>query len=182
MHDMTAANLRSAFGGESMANIRYLIWGAKAAEDGFPNVGRLFTAVSRAEQVHAANHFEALKDQAGAFLVPSMAGFGLGGTSENLAGAVEGETFEIEEMYPTYLQDAKFQSEGQARKTFHYALEAEKIHARMFAEAKKAVEAGKDPSLGPIQICLVCGHTVEGDAPEKCPVCGVGRDKFQTFA
>ncbi len=182
MHDMTSANLRSAFGGESMAHMRYKIWSAKAAEEGFPTVSRLFMAISRAEQVHATNHFEVMKDEAGAFLVPSMAGFGLASTSENLAGALEGETFEINEMYPVYLQDAKFQSESQAGKTFHFALEAEKIHARMFTEAKKAVDAGEDTSLGPIQICLVCGHTVDGDVPEKCPVCGVGRDQFQTFA
>lgn len=27
MRDMTAANLRSAFGGESQAHMRYIIWG-----------------------------------------------------------------------------------------------------------------------------------------------------------
>ena len=28
-------------------------------------------------------------------------------------------------------------------------------------------------------VCTVCGYVYEGDsAPEKCPVCGVGADKF----
>ena len=27
-------------------------------------------------------------------------------------------------------------------------------------------------------ICTVCGFTSEGEAPEKCPQCGVGKDKF----
>ena len=28
-------------------------------------------------------------------------------------------------------------------------------------------------------VCTVCGYVHEGDsAPEKCPVCGVGADKF----
>ena len=102
MHDMTAGNLRSAFGGESMAHMRYLIWGHKAEEEGLPNIARLFRAVAHAETVHATNHFKELRDEASAFLVPSMAGFGLGATSENLEGAIEGETFEVNEMYPAY--------------------------------------------------------------------------------
>jgi rubrerythrin len=182
MHAMTAANLRSAFGGESMAHMRYKIWGAKAQADGFPNVARLFRAVSAAEQAHATNHFKAMADVAGAFLVASGAGFGLGPTSANLAGAIEGETFEIEEMYPAYLAVARDQGEQAAIQSIHYAISAEKLHAALYAAAKKAVDAGKDFAIGPIQICESCGYTVEGDAPGKCPVCGVGRDKFQTFA
>ncbi len=33
------------------------------------------------------------------------------------------------------------------------------------------MDAGKDPELDVIQVCGVCGHTLEGDAPETCPVC-----------
>ncbi|MFW6164395.1 MAG: rubrerythrin family protein, partial [Planctomycetota bacterium] len=139
-------------------------------------------AISYAEEVHAGNHFDAMADEAGAFLVASMAGFGLGSTSENLAGAIEGETFEIQEMYPTYKQTADFQGEKDAVLSCHYALEAEKIHARMYADAKKSVDAGKDIELGPMQICANCGHTLEGDAPDRCPICGVGADQYVEFA
>ncbi len=182
MHDMTAANLRSAFGGESMAHMRYKIWAAKAEKDGFPNVARLFRAISSAEQVHATNHFTELRNEAGAFLVPSMAGFGLGATSENLQGAIEGEMFEITEMYPVYKETAKFQAEQGAEVSFHYALSAEKIHAAMYKKAKEAVDAGKDVELGPVQICSVCGYTVEGKIPDKCPICGSPGEEFQSFA
>ena len=182
MHAMTAANLRSAFGGESMAHMRYKAWGAKAAADGFPNVGRLFTAISYAEQVHATNHFKAMADEGGAHLVVSGGGFGLGSTSANLAGAIEGETFEIEEMYPAYMAVARAQGEKAAIQSIHYAVSAEKYHAALYAEAKKAVDAGHDMKLGPVQICGVCGHTVEGDAPDKCLICGAARDQFKTFA
>lgn len=54
---MTSEFLHSAYGGESMAHMRYLIWGDMAAKEGFPNVARLFRAISDAEQVHATNHF-----------------------------------------------------------------------------------------------------------------------------
>ena len=27
-------------------------------------------------------------------------------------------------------------------------------------------------------VCTVCGYTAEGSAPEVCPVCKAGKDKF----
>ena len=181
MNDMTAANLRSAYGGESQAHMRYKVWGAKAKEEGFPNVARLFQAISYAEEVHASNHFRELATESGDFLVASMAGFGLSGTAQNLQGAIDGENFEVRQMYPAYIAVAKDQNEKGGMLSFHYAIEAEKIHAALFTEAKQAVEAGEDMAVDTVQICEVCGHTRLGEAPDKCPVCGRGREVFRAF-
>ena len=27
-------------------------------------------------------------------------------------------------------------------------------------------------------VCSICGYVAEGEAPEKCPVCGACKDKF----
>ena len=62
-------------------------------------------------------------------------------------------------MYPTYLLVAKDQGENDAVRSFHYAVEAEKIHADLFTEAKKAVDAGKDYELEYVSVCSVCGHS-----------------------
>lgn len=181
MNHMTAANLRSAFGGESMANMRYKIWGKTALKEGFKNVARLFEAISFAEEVHAGNHFKELEYVKGDYLVASQAGFGLTRTSENLQGAIDGENFEIEQMYPSYIAVAKEQGEKGGLLSFHYALEAEKIHSAMFTKAKQDVDKGKDMDLGDVQICTICGHTVDGPIPEKCPICGVTHELFVTF-
>ncbi len=86
-------------------------------------------------------------------------------------------------MYPTYLETARFQGEKGAEQSFSYALSAEKTHAALFEKAKAAVDSGgKDMTLGPIQVCSVCGWTHEGDIPDRCPICGAPREKFQTFA
>ena len=96
MKAMTAGFLRSAFGGESQAHMRYLIYAGQAEAEGFANVARLFTAIAHAERVHATNHFTALRGERGAFDVTSGAGFGLTTTAENLDIAIGGERFEIE--------------------------------------------------------------------------------------
>lgn len=168
MRQMTEKNLRDAFAGESQAHMRYLIYASKAEEEGKPNVAKLFRAISFAEQVHAANHLRTLGE--------------IGDTADHLQKAVEGENFEIEEMYPAYDVVAKLQEERTAVRSVHYAIEAEKIHAAMYTEARQRVKEGKDIELGDMYICPVCGYTVESDAPENCPVCGVVKDKFVKFS
>ena len=180
-NDMTAQNLRSAYGGESQAFQRYKVWGDKAEKDGYPNVGLLFKAIAYAEQVHASNHFEALDNCMGDFLVASGAVFGIGSTAENLEGAKAGEDFEIDQMYPTYNLVAKDQQENEAVRSFHYALEAEKIHSKLFGEAREAVLDGQDYELETVSICEVCGHTVVDGTPDECPICNAPKEEFKVF-
>lgn len=183
MHAITASNLRNAHGGESMAHMRYKIWTDVALREGLPNIARLFRAISSAEVVHGSGHFRELGSQLGDSLCASMAVFGLGGTSQNLQGGINGETYEITEMYPTFLETARLQGEKGAQLSFHYALSGEKTHAALFQKAKTALDStGRDAPLGPIQVCEVCGWTYEGDRPDECPVCKARKEKFTTFS
>jgi rubrerythrin len=167
MKKMTEKNVGDAFAGESQAHLKYLIFSKRAEEENKPNIARLFRAVSFAEQVHATGHFKILGD--------------LGSTVENLQNAIDGENFEVEEMYPAHDAVAKLQGEKDAIRSIHYAIEAEKNHAAMYLEARQAAKEGKDVELGAIHVCPVCGYTVEGNAPDSCPVCGAPRAKFVKF-
>ncbi|ABR50509.1 Rubrerythrin [Alkaliphilus metalliredigens QYMF] len=178
---MTADFLRSAYGGESMAHMRYLIWGEVADKEGFPNTGRLFRAIGYAEYAHADNHFRELGDQKGDYTVPAGAVFGVGKTVENLQGGIDGELHEIEQMYPVYLETARFQKEKGAERAFHYALEAEKIHAKLFKEAQEAAKQGKDYDIGGIYVCEICGHTATNERPDRCPICGAKEELYKAF-
>lgn len=178
---MTAQNLRSAYGGESQAHMRYKAWAIKAEKDGFKNVANLFMAISYAEEVHATNHFKALKDEKGDFQVTAGAGFGLGTTSENLQGAINGENFEVEQMYPAFMAVADMQGEKKAKLFMEYAIEAEKTHSVLFTKAKEAVDAGNDFSEEEIHVCPICGYTIGSEDLEACPVCGVKRERFISF-
>lgn len=182
MNAMTSSNLKSAFGGESMAHMRYLVWGEFAKKEGFPNVGNLFIATAYAEQVHAHNHFRELKDQVGDADVTAGAGFGLTTTSENLQGAINGEKHEVEQMYPAFMAVAELQGEKGSLRSFKYAIEAEKTHITLFSAAKAAVDSGVDYDQDTVHVCNVCGHTLAGDLTDSCPVCKVGVNMFKTFA
>ncbi|MEA3239019.1 MAG: rubrerythrin family protein [Candidatus Bipolaricaulota bacterium] len=167
MRPMTEENLKAAFAGESQAHMRYLAFADAAEKEGKANTARLFRAIAYAEQVHATNHFRELG--------------GISDSAANLQEAINGETFEVEEMYPAYDAVAKLQGENGATRSIYYAIEAEKIHAEMYKEAKAKADAEQDVEIGKVYICPVCGYTVEGDAPDKCPVCGAPREKFVEF-
>ncbi len=167
MREMTQANLEAAFAGESQAHMRYLIFADKAEREGFPNVARLFKAIAYAERVHATGHFMALRS--------------LGKTADNLEAAIGGETYEVDEMYPAFEAVAKLQNEKAAVRSNNWAMEAEKVHAEMYGQAKSAVENGKDAEVGQVYVCSVCGWTGEGEAPDKCPLCKAKKEKFSTF-
>ncbi len=178
MNAMTAENLRSAFGGESQAHMRYRIWGDKAKKDGFPIVARLFMATSDAEEVHATLHFKALKNEGGDFLVASGAGFGLGSTSDNLQGAIDGELHEVNQMYPAYIAVAEMQEEKAAISSMRFAIEAEKVHAELFTKAKQAVDAGNDLEAKVVELCPVCGFITLTGEENKCPLCNAKKELF----
>lgn len=158
----TTENLKEAFAGESQAFQKYTAFAAKAEKEGLTNIARLFRLTAQAEQIHAAGHFKALD--------------GVGSTAENLQAAIDGETYEAEKMYPPMLEQAK--EEGhRAKVMFKFAVEAEKVHAQLYGEALAAVKAGKDLDTD-FFLCPVCGHIEFGEAPEKCPICGVPGKKY----
>lgn len=167
MREMTEKFLGEAFAGESMAHMKYQLFADKADEEGLTEMARMFRAIAYAEKVHAGNHLDVLGS--------------IKSTSDNIQTCINGETFEIEEMYPAYNATAKLQDEDGAVRSTYYALEAEKIHADWYIKSREAVDKGEDVKVGAIQICSVCGHTREGDAPDKCPICGASRDKFRQF-
>jgi rubrerythrin len=167
MKIMTKENLKAALAGESQAMLKYLAFAAQAEKEGKPNIARLFRAIAYAEEVHATNHLKELG--------------GIGNTVANLETGIAGEDFEVEEMYAAYLLVAEAQEEKGAMRTMTYAIEAEKIHADMYTDAKEAAEAGQDIGTAEIHICPVCGFTHIGEPPERCPVCNVKREKFRVF-
>ncbi len=179
---MTSDFLHSAYGGESMAHMRYMHWAKVAEKEGFPNIGKLFVAIAHAELVHAGNHYREIGgDKPVDYTVTAGGVFCYGTTVENLQGGINGELHEVEQMYPVYLNAAEFQNESGAKRTFHYALEAEKIHADLFAQAQAVAKEGKDMELKNVYVCPVCGHTVLDGAPDKCPVCGAKKEMYKEF-
>jgi rubrerythrin len=167
MKKMTHTNVQDAYAGESQAHMRYLNFAERARKEGFVNIARLFEAASFSEQVHASTHLNAMD--------------GVQSTSANLATAAGGEQFEIEEMYPVYIDVAKLQGEAKPERSMQRALAAEKIHFNLYQKAAVDSSAGKDIEAVAYYVCPVCGFTMEGEAPDVCPICGVKHELFKKY-
>lgn len=162
VQEKTLKNLKDAFAGESQANRKYLAFAQKAEEEGLAQEAKLFKAAADAETVHAHNHLRAMG--------------GIKSTKENLKEAVEGETYEFEDMYPPMIEQARQEGENEAMASFNYANKVEKVHAQLYRKYMDNLGNNEDTD---IFVCQFCGNTVEGEAPDKCPVCGKPREIFK---
>jgi rubrerythrin len=167
MKKIVEENLKSAFAGESQAHLKYQAFADKAESEKLPNVARLFRAASFSEKRHATNHLRVMA--------------GVGKTADNLKAALEGESYEVATMYPDFIRVAEEQNEKEAVRVNREALEAEKVHAALYQKAIKGLDQGMDLEATPIHVCGVCGFTVEGEAPDKCPICGAPKAMFKKF-
>jgi len=104
---------------------------------------------------------------------------GIRSTRDNLGVAVEGEHHEFTEMYPSFIEQARAEGNDKAQVSFDYANKVEKIHHGLYQKALKALEAGQKLKDEPYFVCQVCGNTVAGEAPERCPICGAPRKMFK---
>jgi rubrerythrin len=162
----TTDNLKAAFAGESQANRSYLAFGKKADEEGFAQVAKLFRAAAAAETVHAHNHFRTLGN--------------IKATAENLKTAISGENHEVVSMYPEFIKQAEAEGDKKALTSFQWAWEVEKTHEKLYQAALDNL--GKPGESFDYWVCLVCGHTHEKGAPDKCPVCGAPASRFERVA
>lgn len=159
----TLKHLMEAFAGESQANRKYSAYAKKAEAEGKVNAAKLFRAASEAEAIHAQRHLEV----AGKIL----------STADNLKDAANGETYEFESMYPEFLKAAEEEGNKDAVRTFTYAMEAEKVHAKLYKEALEKVDDKEEVFY---YLCPVCGN-IEKSVPEKCSICGAPGSKFIKF-
>jgi len=164
----TQEDLKAAFAGESQANRMYLAFAKKAESDGLLQIARLFRAIAEAETIHAHAHFRVMG--------------GIKSTEENLQAAIEGERYEYQEMYPEFLETAEGEENKPAVFSFKNALAVEEVHHGLYSQALEAVRQGNDLPEAKIYVCPVCGHTVIGEVPDRCPVCNVPGSKFADIA
>ena len=158
----TEKNLLDAFAGESQANRKYLAFAKQADKEGHTQAARLFRAAAEAETVHAHAHLRTLG--------------GIKSTAENLKEAIDGETHEFRDMYPTMIGEAKEEGNKAAERSFTYANAVEEVHAGLYQKALDSLDSPDDVDC--YYVCSVCGYTCENEPPDICPVC---RAKSKAF-
>ena len=116
----TIHNLESAFAGESMAHIKYRYFAKLARAAGDEETAKIFEATADQEVMHAFGHLDLLYP-AGT-ITPARA----------LEIAIEGETYEYTEMYPSFRKTAEAEGNAAAIQEIDEQIAESKEHAEQF--------------------------------------------------
>ena len=116
----TMANLESAFAGESMAHTKYRYFARIARAMGDEETARAFEDTSEQELHHAFGHLDLLYPKA--TMTPAKA----------LQIAIDGETYEYTEMYPSFRRTAEAEGNAAAMAEMNEQIEESKVHAAQF--------------------------------------------------
>jgi rubrerythrin len=175
----TIENLKAGIKGETTASTKYAAFAQKAMEEGNDTIAKLFDAASKAESIHAANHLKVLEGL-GEKMDEFKPEFEVKTTAENLQAAIDGETYEVNTMYPQFLANAETEKVPDATKSFTWALDTEMKHLQFYANALQALNAKAENKL-PFEyaVCPVCGNTYDKARMDaNCAFCQTPSEKF----
>jgi rubrerythrin len=184
VEDLTVIrNLETALEEETKTFTAYKAYAARADEEGYHGVASLFRATARAEQIHASNHARVLRYM-GASAMIEVPKPRLDDTLENLKSAFVDQKFEVDYLYPTFLTSAVPLFDSTAIRTFHWALEADKSHVRLYSGVMPLVNANDKSGWAQTEhaffVCALCGYAVQNPEGENCPGCNYLWEKFET--
>lgn len=134
----TLANLEAAFGGESMANRKYLFFADVCKKLGMTDLAKLFRETANQETEHAFAHFRLLHPE----LVLDNPASLSDEEKKKIAArclelAIEGETYEYTTMYPEFHAEAIAERDASAAAEFKEQEEESREHAGIFKTAAK---------------------------------------------
>ncbi len=183
VEDLTVIrNLETAFEEEAKATTTYKAYAARADEEGFPGLASLFRATALAEQIHAGNHARVLRHLGGSPTIDAPIPR-IESSFENLKSAFVDQRFEVDYLYPTFLTSAVPLFDSAAIRSFHWALEADKSHVRLYDGVMACLQAGGSPGWEyekhAFFICGLCGYAAEHSDSDNCPGCNYLWGKFE---
>ncbi|MGO9938949.1 MAG: rubrerythrin family protein [Terracidiphilus sp.] len=183
-NESTIRNLLAAYRGEMNTQARYRTFAGRADDDRLFGVASLFRAAARSEQIHANNQARAIRQLGGEATV-AIEKSTVRSTLENLKDALDGENYEISTLYPRFIEEARARINATAARSFEWALEAERTHARLYAEAIALVKTNNRTSwIGEARdfyVCPVCAGTAEHKDSENCTICNYPSDRLEAI-
>ena len=164
MNDKIKDAMKKAFEGEAKANLKLLVFAEKAKEEGYSQIAKLFGVIAFSESIHGRRVLKYLKE--------------LKGTEENLKESFESETKVAGHAYGEFIKLTSESDDRAALTIFTQSRDVEEVHANLYKEAMNHMLEDTDTTY---HVCSVCGYVSDGVLPERCPVCGVPKEKFVEF-
>ncbi|HSP16653.1 MAG TPA: ferritin family protein [Thermoanaerobaculia bacterium] len=163
------AVMEKALANERDAVVRYTAFAAKAAEDGYRGAAALFTAMAKAENIHAQRFASALKER-GIAVIPESNGYKpmVGSTADNLRSAAVAENGERDGIYRDAIDTARRNNDTEIARIFDQTRDVEVEHANLCSTASRNLDSMKQART--YYVCDKCGYTTD-IALARCPDC-----------
>ena len=163
----TEKNLYRALTGEALAHLKYEFYKSQLSKE-YKQYEPLLDEIIHNEKEHGKIWFKLLND-------------GMPTNKENLLDAIKGESFEHEDMYPTFSRIAEEEGFFEIAELFKLVGEIEGRHSIEFKNICSELDnAFESLDMDTEWKCLNCGYTVAGDdAPFVCPVCNHEQKYFK---
>lgn len=180
----TAKNLAASFAGESQALNRYTFYAARAREEGYQQIAKVFTETADNERAHAKVFYDLMIKGLGhsEIFLEAEYPIGLGSTLENLQYAAAGEKEEWHNAYPKFMATAKEEGFPEVEFAFRHIIEVEKLHEKHYLSLYNDLKndslykQDKEESWR----CLNCGYIHIGlVSPAVCPACKYPKGYFE---
>lgn len=165
-------NILTAFAGESQARNKYNYYAEVARAEGQEETAQLFERMAENERAHAKIWLKFITE-------------GKSSAEDGLIDAIRGESYEWNDMYRSFAEDARAEGLEALAVMFERVANIERSHEMQFLRelARLKSQSGApapeiaeklepEPKTG--WRCRLCGNILEGDgeAPYSCPVCG----------
>jgi len=131
----TEQNLKNAFARNSVVNLRYLYFAAKAAVEGYNDVSAVFRSTANGEAGQAHGHLEYLE-----VVGDPVTELPFGATAENLRASIAGEMRDYDGMYPAMAKTAREEGFDDIADWFEILAKAERSHADRFQKALDSLD------------------------------------------
>jgi rubrerythrin len=150
--------------GEAKAAFRLRLYAARAEQEGYPQIAKLFRAISRSEEIHGERSLRVLEP--------------VKDTQENLEASFESETKVAGVAYQNLIKLANDVGDSVAATVFSQSRDVEATHAKLYKNVLEHLSEERETTY---YVCTVCGYVADGELPDQCPVCGVTSDRFVQY-
>ncbi len=154
-------NLQKSLISRAKSAIELTAAARKAESEGLHQAAKLFRALANSDQVQAIELLRLLGDSDDA--------------ADCLSRLIDNRTYEISQMFPTFIERAEVDGDHQAARLFKNYLASDRLQATMLNEAIDNLNRLRETDYW---VCQSCGHLESGDMPLSCKICGGSREKF----
>jgi len=175
---ITIEHLQAAYARSLKHQDMYVRFAAQAKKERFDNVHRLYRALARSEEIHAANHAALLVKLGVQPVNPSIDPPVVGRAVQTLRLAHSSEAIELVSMYDERIKAATVEQMPEALRLFTCSRNADTRHMDLLNDAM--MKAGHIATT-PYYVCPSCGLIMTDAHMTDCTGCKTPKDKYEKF-